>query len=361
MEVLSPPPDGDRNRAAPLLIITWFPYGFALMSTFARVFVRLRSKRLGMDDYLMALATVLFTITCGLFTVIMTNGGARHLFYLNSTEVTLILKYAILANPFSIMASAFGKASVAVLMLRILQKSVYWQKWFIYTNLALYMAITVVYIILAFVQCSALWQKTPGTGCREPHVLSDIALLQSLYGTFMDFALALIPSTVLWKLNMHPKHKVGLCCLLSLGVFAGICSAIKTAAFFSRPGTDFTWAQIPISAWAAAEVSLVIICGNIPTLKPIFDRLRKGTPLSPRANIFEQGNLPEASNSSHEVFDLAFHPDEIQVEQEAEIHLPDRNSAHPTGNEKDMVKGALSTLDRTQTQFKELLEAAGFD
>lgn len=109
----------------------------------------------------------------------MNNGGARHQFYLNATEVTLILKYAILGNPFSIMASAFGKASVAVLMLRILQKSVYWQKWFIYTNLALYMAITVVYIILAFVQCSALSQKITGTGCREPHILSDIALLQS--------------------------------------------------------------------------------------------------------------------------------------------------------------------------------------
>ena len=63
MEVLSPPPDGDRNRAAPLLIITWFPYGFALMSTVARVFVRLRSKRLGMDDYLMALGTVILIIS----------------------------------------------------------------------------------------------------------------------------------------------------------------------------------------------------------------------------------------------------------------------------------------------------------
>ena len=100
------------------------------------------------------------------------TGGARHHFYLDSTEMTLILKYSFVANPISVMAPAFGKASVAVLILRILRKSVYWQKWFIYTNLALYMAISVVYITLFFV-CSTLWQKI------QPHILSDIALLQS--------------------------------------------------------------------------------------------------------------------------------------------------------------------------------------
>ena len=107
------------------------------------------------------------------------TGGARHHFYLDSTEMTLILKYSFVANPISVMAPAFGKASVAVLILRILRKSVYWQKWFIYTNLALYMAITVVYVILAYVPCSALWQKISDSPCWEPHILSDIVLLQS--------------------------------------------------------------------------------------------------------------------------------------------------------------------------------------
>lgn len=63
MEVLLPPPDGNRNKAAALLSITWVPYAFALMLMFARVFVRLRSKRLGMDDYLMALATVILILS----------------------------------------------------------------------------------------------------------------------------------------------------------------------------------------------------------------------------------------------------------------------------------------------------------
>ena len=63
MDVLSPPPDGDRNRAAALLSIIWISYAFALMLMIARVYVRFRSKKLGMDDYLMVFAMVILIIS----------------------------------------------------------------------------------------------------------------------------------------------------------------------------------------------------------------------------------------------------------------------------------------------------------
>lgn len=97
----------------------------------------------------------------------------------------------------------------------------------------------------------------------------------------MDFVLAALPITFMWGLTMPLKTKVAVCLLLGLGVFAGICSAIKTAQMtqFSNRG-DITWAVYPGFIWGAAEISLVIICGSIPPAKPLFDRLFKGKPIA---------------------------------------------------------------------------------
>ena len=58
MEPLPRPSDGDRNRASALLALFWTLYPFTVALIFARLFVRLRIKNLGLDDYAMFLAWV---------------------------------------------------------------------------------------------------------------------------------------------------------------------------------------------------------------------------------------------------------------------------------------------------------------
>jgi len=38
---------------------------------------------------------------------------------------------------------------------------------------------------------------------------------------------------------------------------------------------DFTWATYDIFAWVTAELFLIIVCGSIPTLKPLLNFLRR--------------------------------------------------------------------------------------
>lgn len=124
----------------------------------------------------------LVTVCSGLITAAIRNGGARHQFYLEPAELTLVFKYTKLASIFAAAATAFGKSSVGFLILRILEKSVLWQKWFIHASLSLFMAITVVSIIVSLAQCKptrALWQKVPGSQCWDPRISLDINLLGS--------------------------------------------------------------------------------------------------------------------------------------------------------------------------------------
>ena len=58
MEPLPRPLDGDRNRAPALLALFWTPFPLTVALICARIFVRLRFKNLGMDDYAMLFAWV---------------------------------------------------------------------------------------------------------------------------------------------------------------------------------------------------------------------------------------------------------------------------------------------------------------
>lgn len=82
------------------------------------------------------------------------------------------------------IAAAFGKISIAILSLRLLQPHSMWrkQKVFLYLNIAVYVACTIVSCTVIFVQCSpprALWEKVPGAKCWDPKVSTTVTIAQS--------------------------------------------------------------------------------------------------------------------------------------------------------------------------------------
>ena len=58
MSDLQPPPDGDVDRSASLIALTWAPYPFMLAIVIARVVVRFERRNFGVDDGLMVTALV---------------------------------------------------------------------------------------------------------------------------------------------------------------------------------------------------------------------------------------------------------------------------------------------------------------
>lgn len=252
-----------------------------------RFYIRISIKKVGLDDYLMLITGILFILVLVISTLEIMNGGARHIYYLNPVQLEIILKYFTINQPFAIMSSAFGKASVAILILRIIGPNTFWRKWFLYINLGLYMLISALCSIFAFVRCSpvrALWevQLLATAKCWSNTAWIGVSIFQSSYGAFMDFALALLPITIVWNLKLDMKRKIGLCLLLGTGIFTGICAAIKTTLledFASQ--TDLTWATYGAFAWASLEIALVMICGSVPTLKPLYDYFAHNKPLGP--------------------------------------------------------------------------------
>ncbi|KAL2048480.1 hypothetical protein N7G274_000392 [Stereocaulon virgatum] len=282
MEPLQRPTGGDQDRGPVLLAMWWTELSISIIMVILRISSRFKLKSVGIDDWFMVAALVLFISTTIAVTFDITHGGARHLYYLDPPQIEYATKVTWIENPLGIMAVTTAKMSVAFLILRLIGPSTVWRKWSLYTSIVLTFIVGALACILTFVQCNpprALWKppsQVPGAKCWNPKRQADYAIFSSAYFSFIDFFLAVIPSTFVWNLNLKLQKKIALSMLLSLGAFAGVCSAIKTA-YLKELGAraDFTWATYDLAAWTAAEIFLLIVCACIPTLKPIYDFVRE--------------------------------------------------------------------------------------
>ena len=88
---------------------------------------------------------------------------------------------------------------------------------------------------------------------------------------FIDLALALLPITIIWRLQLDWHKKVGLSILMGLGVFAFICAVIKTSKLpeLNARG-DITFITVSLWIWTANESNVIILAASIPTLRPLY-------------------------------------------------------------------------------------------
>ena len=145
-------------------------------------------------------------------------------------------KFNWLAQAISVMAVSTGKVSVAILIGRIMGPG-RWRKWLLYFLSITSFALACVVIIIMFVQCSpsrALWEDPIGkcwdlkitiniciavAGMYRPfHVQLARLILCVAYDIAVDLALAIIPTTFIWKLNLDFRKKLALSGLLGFGV-----------------------------------------------------------------------------------------------------------------------------------------------
>ncbi|KAL9024443.1 MAG: hypothetical protein Q9196_006516 [Gyalolechia fulgens] len=174
------------------------------------------------------------------------------------------------------MAIATGKISVAFLIQRI-QGPSKWRTWVLrFCSVTVFLT-ALFAVIFLFAQCQparALWTPSmikAGTGhCWDPVTVNNYDIVIAGYFAFLDFALAILSIELVWKLQLATRKRLLLCALLGMGIFAGVCAAIKTSQLRTvTKKTDITFKMAPYLLWNALEANFVIITACIPTLRPI--------------------------------------------------------------------------------------------
>jgi hypothetical protein len=171
-----------------------------------------------------------------LYTISVSYGTGRHQVYLTAEAASLAFKYNIISQVVGIFSITLARISFAMLLLAILSKPQRGLRLFIWTIIVCQIAINLVTIIYILVQCRPivkLWDNTvPGT-CLSPEIQTYFGFTQGckLHGehvevclrylainSISDLALAVLPSIVIWNLNMKLRVKLSLCVSMGLGI-----------------------------------------------------------------------------------------------------------------------------------------------
>ncbi|KAE8377565.1 hypothetical protein BDV26DRAFT_304860 [Aspergillus bertholletiae] len=255
-----------EDRTWVIELAAWPLFSVCAILVALRIWIRLRIiQPLGMDDGFIVLAMACATAESIFMAVSVHYGTGRHIVQLTDTQRILASKFNWVSQGCHVMATSWGKTSVALFLLRIMGKVKYHQT-FMYGGIVLLNVINVV---------SKLWNDRIEGSWWPPRVQKNYAFFQGSCSAFSDLILAIYPLRTIAGLQIARKVKIGLSCVLSLGIIAMAAAIVKTIYLASlTERADFPWDTADLSIWTAVEQYLIIIAACMPTMTPLFNMLR---------------------------------------------------------------------------------------
>ncbi|KAJ5144018.1 Major facilitator superfamily domain general substrate transporter [Penicillium bovifimosum] len=277
-----------RQRATLGVSVTFFTLAsiFVALRFISRIFV---VRRIGLHDWLMLVAWVTnFGFSFSLFFAVQ-KGLGLHSSDIRPEDEGALNKanyaFTVLYNP-ALMAV---KTSILVFYLTLTRN----QKVFRYANYVTLFVVNAAGLALTLVnvfQCSpigaAFHADSRHANCTD---IVTLYLSSSPVNIITDIVILLLPMPLLTKMRLPCKQKIILVITFSFGFFVAVVDVVRIAflqrAAISRSlevksihiqnagALDFSWYASLSFMWSVVEVNLSIICGCVPSLKPLVTRL----------------------------------------------------------------------------------------
>ncbi|OTA83407.1 hypothetical protein M434DRAFT_36772 [Hypoxylon sp. CO27-5] len=303
------PPDVDRGSR--LEAIWWAMYGVASLFIFLRVWARFLKRSLGLDDAVMASAWLCFlgdAIVSAYFPgplfqfflhYLSRAGGTRHFMYLTPTEQQYCLKLVQIALAIGIGCTGLGKIAIGITILRIIGNTSKWERWTVKLVITMTVITSIVDIFLALFRCGdprATWDYSLAAKakCIDQNATDDYNIFTNTWQVLCDFCFSIIPMYVVWRLRMPLRRKLFLIAALGLTLVTGACAIAKAVYAGIIDVTDITGGLYNTLVWFGVEAMLIVVCGSVPSLHPLWERFVK----RPQRGYSSQGSSykPWSSN-----------------------------------------------------------------
>ncbi|KAF2621923.1 hypothetical protein BU25DRAFT_296680, partial [Macroventuria anomochaeta] len=240
-----------------------------------RCYVRCRViKSFGNDDWAMLGAGVCATACFVCYMVQISLGLGNRLEFLeaNAASYRELLKARLLHQVWVVVGLALVKVSICLFLLRLVMKKLYIQ--FLWGIIVFMFAFTIASVLTLVLQCApiaAAWNyalRPPPIGvgnakCYSLEVFTKIGLFNGVIHIATDILLAILPTPLIWSLQMDTRARVSLIAILSVGIFAAIAGIIRQINVGPLDEHD------TYSIWNFIELHLGIIAASLPALKPL--------------------------------------------------------------------------------------------
>lgn len=304
-------------------------------------------RRLGVDDWLV-FAGAVAGICC---TVINVRGLSQHgigkdVWTLQAETVSSFKLDFYLVALFYIIMTIVAKAAINFFYLSIFPgertRLVLW------VTAAVIISFGMASLLVSIFQCrpvSFYWkmyhpdQDLNGGSCINIHVA---AFANGGINIGLNVWLIVIPLTVIRKLELHWKKKLGVTIMFLTGVFDTVVSILRLRSIVHFGNSwNPTWDQFDIAWWSVIETNVALICSSLPTMRLIlvlvfphvFSTIRNKTNSTsssstvPRKNGSVDKNVPRMTTMSLEIIEAQNVPrDECEDDDEVANNSDEKSS-----------------------------------
>ncbi|KAL8788721.1 MAG: hypothetical protein Q9213_001535 [Squamulea squamosa] len=274
--ILQAPPDGDvdlRGRfMAGIIVMTVVAVAMAWVRMYTRACV---SRNLWWDDWTMFFASFITIVTNAFLINAYHLGLGRHIFYVHHQNLPKTFMWLWAAEPTNLFAVFLVRLSIALFFLRLVppKKRYIWTIWGIIGILVVSDIFVSIDFFFECVPIRKVWLPHTSGSCAVRNAINESALwLYQAASILSDVVLLCIPVCLFWRLQVDLRTRLVLIILCCLGIFTCACAVVKSALLPNLTSTnpDKTWIVAHLCLWAPLELCVGMICGSIPTLRPLF-------------------------------------------------------------------------------------------
>ncbi|GAP82405.1 putative integral membrane protein [Rosellinia necatrix] len=277
-----PPPgvipnfDNPYSLAPVCLIVISITLPLTVVFLGLRLYVRLRVKRTtGADDVLCAISVPLVISFCGITLSFLNNPVGPHQWNVPLSKITLLFQQLTVV---SLVIYALGcltvKCTLLLLYMRIFSPNPR-ARVMIWAGLIFIVTFYTISVIVSLATClprasDGGWlSQSRGSRCEKEDEL--FAEVQGIVGAITDIYVFIIPMTLLAKLRLSRKRKIGVYGIFFTGFLACVVSIINAVFRFIVFGSgDALWNEVPIYALCAAELNFGLLCACMPVVFVVF-------------------------------------------------------------------------------------------
>ncbi|KAK4154498.1 hypothetical protein C8A00DRAFT_14363 [Chaetomidium leptoderma] len=258
----------DENHGLALQTVWWTEVAIATVFIGLRYWARILKRGLGS-------LTVQYLAGTGRF---------RHLLHLAAEgglpAVNTALMWLIVVLDIGIFVTGFGKMAVGVTMLRIVGNTSQWQRWAILATLFLTLATCLLDFAISTFRCGdprLTWtvEAWPTATCVSVDAQTHINILANSIQVFADVVFSVLPMVLVWRLRLPLRTRLFLVGALGLTLVTGAAAIVKAYFAATMDKNDITFNIFPSLVWFSTESMLIIVCGSMPGLHPLYERYLK--------------------------------------------------------------------------------------
>lgn len=263
-----------------MLIVQLTILPIALITLLLRMHVRMFIvRRCQWDDWLMCVAMVFgIGVTVCVILASQLYGWDVHVWDLKPGQLTQGRQASIAAQTMFLFASGLAKTSILVSYLRIAPLDS-WFRRLTYWSLALVVSLIAIFLVVLWTQCtppSDYWNFNVAHKCIEE---GPPLMAQTTLTVITDFIVFALPLPTLIGVRLPTFQRIVLLGVFSLGVVVVLASCFRTYWVYEvvTQTYDVTWQGYMLWIWTAVEVNAGVICGCVPTLRPLFQPHRRSS------------------------------------------------------------------------------------